>query len=140
MARSLVLILTLALAAPASASAATATDFGKNLFDILPPGQSGVFPPVPNSTDQEKLYDGLTPLFGNVTAADIPKYFKSSHFGVDGPIVKTERPRKGLTIKRDSYGVPHIYGKTRADVMFGSGWATAEDRSLFIETIRASTR
>jgi acyl-homoserine lactone acylase PvdQ len=140
MARSLVLILTLALAAPASASAATATDFGKNLFDILPPGQSGVFPPVPNSTDQEKLYDGLTPLFGNVTAADIPKYFKSSHFGVDGPIVKTERPRKGLTIKRDSYGVPHIYGKTRADVMFGSGWATAEDRSLFIETIRGPAR
>jgi acyl-homoserine lactone acylase PvdQ len=140
MARSLVLILTLALAAPASASAATPTDFGKNLFDILPPGQAGVFPTVPNSTDQEKLYDGLTPLFGNVTAADIPKYFKSSHFGVDGPVVKTERPRKGLTIKRDSYGVPHIYGKTRADVMFGSGWATAEDRSLFIETIRGPAR
>jgi acyl-homoserine lactone acylase PvdQ len=140
MARSLVLILTLALAVPTSASAATATDFGKNLFNILPPGQAGVLPTVPNSTDQEKLYDGLTPLFGNVTAADIPKYFKSSHFGVDGPVVKTERPRKGLTIKRDSYGVPHIYGKTRADVMFGSGWATAEDRSLFIETIRGPAR
>jgi acyl-homoserine lactone acylase PvdQ len=140
MVRPLVLILSAALLLPLSASAATPKDFGKNLFNILPPGQAGIFPPVTNSTDQAKLYDGLTPLFDQVTAADIPKYFKPSHFGVDGPVVKTEHPRKGLTIQRDSYGVPHIYGKTRADVMFGSGWATAQDRSLFIETIRGPAR
>jgi acyl-homoserine lactone acylase PvdQ len=23
--------------------------------------------------------------------------------------------------------VPHVYGSTRAEVMFGAGWATAED-------------
>jgi acyl-homoserine lactone acylase PvdQ len=140
MVRSLGLILSAALVLTGSAAAATPKDYGKNLFDILPPGQAGVFPPVPNSTDQAKLYDALTPLFDQVTAADIPKYFKSSHFGVDGPVVKTEHPRKGLTIQRDTYGVPHIYGKTRADVMFGSGWATAQDRSLFIETIRGPAR
>src|SRR5580765_851549 len=89
-----------ALAAPAAASAAT----GDTLFNILPPGQSGVFPLVPNSTDQAKLYDGLAPLFGSVTAADIPKYFKNSQFGPQTAVVKTERPIKGLTIKRDTFG------------------------------------
>ena len=33
--------------------------------------------------------------------------------------------RAGLTIIRDAYGIPHIRGKTRADVFFGSGWVTA---------------
>ena len=32
-----------------------------------------------------------------------------------------------VTIHRDSYGVPHIYGKTDADVAFGLGYAHSED-------------
>ena len=36
----------------------------------------------------------------------------------------------GLQILRDSHDVPHIYGTTRADVMFGAGWVAAEDRGL----------
>jgi acyl-homoserine lactone acylase PvdQ len=50
------------------------------------------------------------------------------------------RPRKGLTIRRDRYGVPHVKGKTRSLVMFGAGWATAQDRGLFLETIRGPAR
>ncbi len=34
---------------------------------------------------------------------------------------------KDVTIIRDEYGVPHIYGKTDADVAYGLGWAIAED-------------
>ncbi|WP_331038543.1 penicillin acylase family protein, partial [Brevundimonas sp.] len=33
----------------------------------------------------------------------------------------------GLVIKRDRYGVPHIYGPTDASVAFGVAWAQAED-------------
>src|SRR5436190_8655321 len=116
MARSLVLFLAfVALALPGGALAQD------RLYNILPPGQAGVLPPVANSTDQAKLYDDLAPLFGSVTDADITTHFKNAAFGVQGATVRTERPRKGLTIKRDSFGVPHIQGKTRADVMFGSG-------------------
>jgi penicillin amidase len=40
-----------------------------------------------------------------------------------------ERP----TIYRDTYGVPHIYGKTDADVVFGLMYAQAEDNFWQIE-------
>lgn len=32
-----------------------------------------------------------------------------------------------VTIIRDTYGVPHIYGATDADVAYGLAWANAED-------------
>jgi acyl-homoserine lactone acylase PvdQ len=138
MARSLVLLLAFTFLVPATAFAAT--DYGRDVYNVLPAGQDGHFPLTKHSTDQIPLYDGLTPLYDQVTAADISKYFKPERFGVTGKVERTERPRKGLTIKRDSYGVPHIYGKTRDDVEFGAGWVTAEDRSLFIETIRGPAR
>jgi acyl-homoserine-lactone acylase len=34
---------------------------------------------------------------------------------------------KNVEIYRDEYGVPHIFGKTDADVAFGLAWANAED-------------
>ena len=33
------------------------------------------------------------------------------------------------------FGVPHIYGDTRAELMFGIGYATAEDRLFFIDVL-----
>jgi acyl-homoserine lactone acylase PvdQ len=138
MLRSLVLFLACALLLPAAALGAT--DFGRNVYNVLPAGQFGGLPLTKHSSDQLPLYDGLTPLWDQVTAADIPKYFKPERFGVTGKVERTERPKKGLTIKRDSWGVPHIYGKTRSLVEFGAGWVTAEDRGLFIETIRGPAR
>ena len=38
----------------------------------------------PHSTDQIPLYDGLTPKFDNVTAADLPTFFKPNIFGLGG--------------------------------------------------------
>ena len=34
---------------------------------------------------------------------------------------------ENITIIRDSFGVPHIYAKTDAEVAYGLAWATAED-------------
>ena len=110
-------------------------------YNVLPPGESGAVPADPNSTDQLALYDGLTPLMGNVTAADLTKYYKSEQFGLGGATGRPETtPRPGLTIVRDSWDVPHINGQTRADVEFGAGWVTAEDRGLFIDAIRGPAR
>ena len=40
----------------------------------------------------------------------------------------------GVTIVRDDWGVPHIYGKTDADVVFGLMYAQAEDDFNRVET------
>ena len=43
-------------------------------------------------------------------------------------------------IQRDKWDVPHVTGKTQADVEYGAGWATAEDRGLLLELIRGPAR
>ena len=138
MVRPLVLFISALLALPAAASAAT--DYGRDVYNVLPPGQAGDLPVTKHSADQLPMYDGLTPLWDRITAGDIPKYFKPERFGVVGRPEGTERPRRGLRIVRDSFGVPHIYGRTRDDVMFGAGWVTVQDRGLFIEILRGPAR
>jgi acyl-homoserine lactone acylase PvdQ len=124
-----------------TARAASAPDFAGDAWNVLPPGQSGSIPASTHSTDQLPLYDGLTPLFDNITAADLPKYYKPNIFGLGGqaPESVTE-PRPGLRIERDNYGVPHVYGDTRADVMFGAGYVAAQDRRLLMEILRGPGR
>jgi acyl-homoserine lactone acylase PvdQ len=126
------------LGVPAAAAAAP-LDFGGTVRNVLPPGQSGAVPAVPNSTDQISLYDRLTPLQGNVGPGAITRYFKSAAFDMPRG-GRTVQPRKGLSIRRDRYGVPHVHGRTRALVTFGAGWVTAQDRGLFIETVRGPAR
>src|SRR6266498_4828807 len=50
-------------------------------WNVLPPGESGSLSPDTHSVDQLALYDGLTPLFDQVTDADLPTYFKTNIFG-----------------------------------------------------------
>src|SRR5918993_242427 len=53
----------------------------------------------------------------------------------DSPEVTAWRQRaEGVTIIRDDWGVPHIYGKTDADVVFGLMYAQAEDDFNRVET------
>jgi acyl-homoserine lactone acylase PvdQ len=42
-------------------------------------------------------------------------------------IARWERQSKNVTIIRDGYGIPHIYGKTDADAVFGLLYAQCED-------------
>jgi acyl-homoserine lactone acylase PvdQ len=98
-------------------------------WNVLPPGESGNSSPGSNSINQIPLYDGLTPLFDQVTDSDLPTYFKPNIFGLGGETPRSvEQPRPGLRIERDSKGVAHVFGDTRADVMYGAGWVTVEDR------------
>ncbi|MEA2305448.1 MAG: hypothetical protein QOH43_2728 [Solirubrobacteraceae bacterium] len=125
---SLALGLLLLAVLPGSASA---KDFS---YNILPPGQFGGLPATPatHGTDQIPLYDALTPLRGNVTEADILKNYKPENFAPIGAstVEPTTRPGSDLTIRRDSFDVPHIYGTTRSATFWGAGWVTAEDRAL----------
>jgi len=138
------LLAAIACALVAGVSASTAKqprDYAAVALNILPPGQSGSLAFPPTATDQAQLYDGLTPLFSNVTTADLPRYFKSEHFGLDGAKpTRTEHPRAGMTILRDRWDVPHVYAKTRFGVEFGAGYATAEDRLLLMQLLRGPGR
>ena len=129
--------LLVALGASATvASAAEPEDFSGSAYQILAPGDGGFPPPerAPSSTfDQGLLYDALTPLGGNVTAADLEKYYLSEKFGVTSPIEEENLVPGALVIKRDKNNIPHVYGATRELVMFGSGWIAAEDRGLLLK-------
>ena len=53
----------------------------------------------------------------------------------DSPELAAWKQRaEGVTIIRDDWGVPHIYGKTDADVVFGLMYAQAEDDFNRVET------
>ncbi len=127
-----------------AASDRSERDFAGDAFNVIPPGQSGqLFLPPPSATNQIPLYDGLTPKFDDVTAADLPTFFKPNVFGLAGESpasVQNPPGRPGLRIERDSYGVPHVYGETRDDVMYGAGWVAIEDRAFVMELLRGPGR
>src|SRR5262245_5578320 len=45
---------------------------------------------------------------------------------------------KRVTIIRDAYGVPHVYGKGDADAAFGLAYANAEDDFPIIQAVLAA--
>jgi acyl-homoserine lactone acylase PvdQ len=138
--RALALAAAAALVAIPAAGGAAQLDYAATALNVLPPGESGdlLFPPT--AKDQLRLYDGLTPRRGNVKPRDLTRYFKSERFGVAGKVVRTERPRAGVRILRDRWDVPHVYGRSRPDVEFGAGYATAEDRYVLMELLRGPGR
>ena len=121
---------------------AAADDFADTALNIIPSGQYGSIP-IPTGADtQAMMYDGLTPLFDQVTPADLTTYFKSEKFGVDNATPSTIEavPRPGVTIERDSYNVPHVTGATHDDGVWAAGWIAAEDRGLLLQQARNNSR
>jgi hypothetical protein len=125
-----------------AASPATATDFADTALNIIPSGQYGSIPVPAGADEQARMYDGLTPLFDQVTPADLTRYFKSERFGVGdaGPARTETVPRAGVTIVRDRFNVPHITGRTRRDLVWASGWVLAQDRALLLAQGRYPAR
>jgi acyl-homoserine lactone acylase PvdQ len=115
-------------------------DYAAAAWTILPPGENGSLTFNRNTRDQALMYDALTPRAGNVTPADIRRTFKAAPLGASVPGGRRERPRPGVAIVRDPFGVAHVNGKTEADVAFGAGWVTAADRGLLLQLIRGPAR
>jgi Penicillin amidase len=127
---------------------------GLGFHDILPSGTSGLDnagdlaaflatgKTVPHCCEQLGMYAGLMYGTPGLKAADIPRYFKDSSFGVRaGAAERTYSPRGDVTIVRDKgYGVPHVYGRDRDGAMFGLGYAAAEDRLFFMDALRNAGR
>lgn len=119
-------------------------------LNILPPGQ-GRYLSGPefmqwqatgdqpqHNFDQLEMYDSLVQAAPGVEMGQLQTYFKDASFGVRAEDIERDySPRPGVRILRDaSFGVPHIYGESRSDVMFGAGYVSAEDRLFMMDTLR----
>lgn len=140
-------------AAPPTPGAYRQNDYG-GFRNILPPAQgananlaqigafeaNGTYPP--HTSDQQlSMYTGLMYATPGLQASQIPSFYKDASFGVKpANVERTYSPRGDVTIVRDTYGVPHIYGATRAGTMFGAGYVAAEDRLFMIDVLRHAAR
>src|SRR3954463_13145502 len=52
----------------------------------------------------------------------------------NGDVAAWEKQAQNVTIIRDDWGIPHVYGKSDADAVFGVMYAQAEDDFNRIET------
>jgi acyl-homoserine-lactone acylase len=57
-----------------------------------------------------------------------------SHAAPATDVTAWEQQAKQITIIRDNWGIPHVYGKTDADAVFGVMYAQAEDDFNRVET------
>jgi acyl-homoserine lactone acylase PvdQ len=143
----------LGLLAP-GAQAANPAPYGVHdaggFYNVLPAGEAGNENFVqlaqfegpqhkipPHFNDQLPLYQNLVYADPTLTPGQIPQFFKDATFGVKPQnVASVEQPESGLTIVRDQWDVPHIYGQTRAQAEFGAGYVAAEDRLFMIDVLR----
>ena len=111
----------------------TTSDYGRYLSTGDPPD---------SFVNQQPLYAGIMPVAGSLTPSDVDSYYKDTNFGsVPGGTESVESPRPGVHIYRDgTYDMAHIYGDNRYDVMFGAGYATAEERLFFMDVLRRTAK
>ncbi len=95
MRRALISAAVIAAAFAPAAAAATPSDYAIIARDVVPSGAQGT--PAPRTrTPRPALYDGLTPLFNHVSAAQVNQFFKPETLGTATPgPTTTETPKAG---------------------------------------------
>src|SRR3954467_2702618 len=98
--------------------------------------------PPATYTNQQPLYVDIMPRASSLTASDLDVFYKPTDFGsMPGGAGTTETPRPGVQIFRDAkFSMAHVYGNTRDDVMFGAGYATAEERLFAMDALRHAAK
>src|SRR3954468_1645064 len=123
-----------------------------HFWHIDPPGEGGTDNALqlaqfesagthpPHFDDQRDMYTNLMYATPGLQESDIGKYFPDATFGVKPEDVeRTYSPggRDDVTVERDrQFGIPHIYGTTRAGTMFAEGYVAAEDRLFMMDVLR----
>ena len=129
-------------------------------LNVIPHGQAEpgaawlTAPGILPADTQAKMYDRLTPLYRDIApnvvqpSADGTGFYKSSRLITDpaDPSLITDETVTGTVrgvvlqarIRRDAYGVPHVYSSTDDGVVFGAGHVLGEDRNLLISQARTN--
>lgn len=116
-------------------------------YSIVPPGQEGDVTAAEAASgnfgahydDQRDMYASLVD-DDDVTNEELPDYFHSMQFEPQGEIEDTYEPMDGVTVYRDSFGIPHIYADNFAAASFALGYVTAEDRLWESDVFRHAAR
>ena len=107
-----------------------------------PPARRAVEPPTTFPT-RTALYTGpRCSAAPALTDAHLDRYFKPARVRCASPRTSSARVARvpASRIVRDAYNVPHVFGETRADTMFGAGYATAQDRLFLMDVLRHTGR
>jgi acyl-homoserine lactone acylase PvdQ len=91
-----------------------------------------------NFADQLEMYDAINKVVpSKLTDSMLSTYYKDARSGGEpSKIVSTESPKSGVTIRRDTFGVPHITGVKATDVAYGAGYAGIQDRMFLTDILR----
>ncbi|MEQ1438518.1 penicillin acylase family protein [Fontimonas sp. SYSU GA230001] len=101
----------------------------------LPPGQSGFFSVAGQA--QGSLTGNPADYGAHVDDQRLLYWSFDAKPGALGTKPGTpERPKDGVEIYRDAYGVPIVYGRTLRDGWFGVGYAIARDRLFLMDAVR----
>ncbi len=121
------------------------------MLTVLPPGQNGFasLDPAtqdvvlgPHGLDQLDMYANLV-YEDAITEAQTGDFFKNGGFNTvldPANVERVEIVKPGVTVFRDTFGVPHVYGTTAEDVAYGAGYVTAEDRMFQADLFRRAGR
>ncbi|EKF74522.1 peptidase S45 penicillin amidase [Alcanivorax hongdengensis A-11-3] len=110
--------------------------------------ETGLVPALtkePHFDDQLPIYDALSHSQPGLTDDQLTHYFKPAPLlGPDAGNWESETTITSgnyqVDIKRDNFGVPHIFGDSRRDALFGTGYATAADRLFLLDVLRRAGR
>jgi len=58
----------------------------------------------------------------------------------EAAVSPADAARGQVTIRRDGYGMPHVYANTVYGIFYGYGYAVAQDRLFQMEMARRSTQ
>ena len=91
----------------------------------------------PTFTNQQPLYSGIMPHASTLTPSDLDVFYRNTNFGtMPGGASSVETPRPGVEVFRDAYGMAHVWGATRDDVMWAAGYVQAEERLFLMDAVR----
>jgi acyl-homoserine lactone acylase PvdQ len=116
-------------------------------FTVFPPGQEGNVTAAelasgdfgPHYDDQLEVYASLVD-DPDVANSELATYFHSMQFGPGGEVEQTYSPTPGVTVQRDSFGIPHIVADSFDTASFALGYVSAEDRLWQMDVFRHAAR
>src|SRR5262245_1456486 len=114
----------------------TDEDTQMNCLSELPSLPLRFLPGPPDISDSARLRRGSAAICRAAALPVIVMLLLTSPAGARKPAragAKAEKLARSVTIYRDTYGVPHIYGPTDASCIFGYAYAQAEDNFRQIE-------